>query len=78
MTRLVFGEDLPTQAKKLDLTECGWHPVCGHVRHYTLEAMLEGGYSPNLVYGLLPRTEARARLTDCDTCRTPSHPELGL
>lgn len=77
--RLVFGRDYPGAGRGTErLVEAGWHPVCGHVRHASINDRLEGTPSPTLVYGLLPRREVAARLVDCDTCRPPEQAELAL
>lgn len=76
--RLSLGDPTPPVAKGREPIEVGWHPVCGHVRHISIHHRLEGGYSPALVYGVLPNDEARARLETCATCRPPGQAALGL
>lgn len=61
------------------LIECGWHPVCGHVRHLAVGDRLELPLSPTLTYGLLPYREARARFdADCSTCAPPAVGQIVL
>jgi hypothetical protein len=68
--QLVFGIDEPPTAGP-ELWECGWHPVCGHVRHAGLIPRLELPPSPGLVYGALPRADLEAALGSCEVCAPP-------
>jgi hypothetical protein len=70
--RLKLGDPIPPAAKGSEPVEVGWHPVCGHVRQIAARGRLNAvEISPALVYGVLPKAEAVARLQDCATCQPP-------
>jgi hypothetical protein len=77
--RPIFGVTPPPPAAKPKdgQIEVGWNPACLHVRHMSVDdAPLELPLSPRLVYGLMTRAEATARLGECDACRPAEQPSL--
>lgn len=78
MSGIRLGDPVPPIAKGREPIEVGWHPVCGHVRHISIHHRLTGGYSPALVYGVLPKDEARRRFESCAVCRPPAQDTLDL
>lgn len=70
--RLALGDPLPKVAQSHKPVEASWHPICGHVRQIAALGRL-GRFeiSPALVYGVLPKAEAIARLRDCPVCQPP-------
>lgn len=69
--RLRLGDPLPKVANGHQPVEAGWHPICGHVRQIAALGRLGREISPALVYGVLPKAEAIARLHDCPVCQPP-------